>query len=61
MSGMYRSIVVLEDAVTITEYCLDRWMNIISQNLQVILAVGSTMQDNDEIERIPRYGCTNHH
>ena len=32
-------------------------MNMISQDVQEILAVDPTMQGNDETERIPRYGC----
>ena len=32
-------------------------MNMISQNVQVVLAVDPTVQGNDGIERIPRYGC----
>ena len=38
MSGMYRNIVVLEDAITIREECLDQWTNMISQNVQVVFA-----------------------
>ena len=41
--------------------CLDHWMNMISQNVQVIFAVDPTMQGNNGTGRIPRYGCSNHH
>ena len=61
MRSMYRNIIVLEDAVIISEQCLDHWVNMISHNVQVILAVDPTMQGNDEIDIIPRYGCPNHH
>ena len=60
MRDMYRSIVVLEESITIREECTDHWMNMISQNVQVILTVDPTMQGNDGTERIPRYSCPNH-
>ena len=52
---MYRSIIVLEDAVTIREYCLEHLMYMISKNVQVIVAIDPTKHDNDGTERIPQY------
>ena len=36
-------------------------MNMISKNVQVILAVNPTMEGNEETVKISWYGCPNHH
>ena len=40
---------------------MDHWIKMISQDVQVILAVDPTMQGNDGTEKILRYTCPNHH